>query len=623
MKYYRLLAFNALLITLIALSSCEDYLNMPNEASTTQEEIFSTYESFQGFQDQLYLNLVDYHNTGMVATSNLGGESMSTNGNMTCSVGNSGNYRHLYLNNSRSSFWGWPNPEGFKIKGTWPQAWSSIRIANICLEKIEEGFLVDATDEQRNWLLGQAYFFRAYWHYEVVRSWGTIPYIDKVMGASDQDMQRHWSYEKGGKTYKDVQAVLERVAEDFELAAQYLPADWPLSNKNYGRATKIAAKGFLSKALLFSASPLFNEQANGILDYDNDLLLRSAKAAQETIELVKSNMSVPAGMVALNFDGLTPIENYIDMFATTVAKEPTTSEVLFAKAAEGFAQSQLKGVIGRHYGINNLHTKVGSNPTQMYVDKYELKSGERYDPDVHDNDANVRFNKANRDARYDKTFFVHNEKLGKVTTNFSEFGDNFKSTGMQNAYCIRKYFPVGVDKTNKDWNNFGFSTPLLRLADIYLGYAEAIYEATGSYNSIPDGFIMSAEQAVNIVRDRAGQPNVAITLSYYDYTQPNSCELSSDEPFRKLYRNERAVELGYEGVYWHDIRRWKRAQLRNGSNLYGLYFKTISNKDLNVDEFSLRRDVLSSFTFLERQYWLPFNPSLTQFSTEWEQNPGW
>src|SRR3546814_14795237 len=114
-------------------------------------------------------------------------------------------------------------------------------------------------------------------------------------------MKRHWTYEKNGKNYHDVQAVLERAVEDFDAAAKLLPGVWPSPNVNYGRPTSLAALGFKAKALLFSASPLFNEQATGTLAYDNELLERCAKASQETIDLAISLIGTqPAGMPQVN-----------------------------------------------------------------------------------------------------------------------------------------------------------------------------------------------------------------------------------------------------------------------------------------------------------------------------------
>ena len=158
---------------------------------------------------------------------------------------------------------------------------------------------------------------------------------------------------------------------------------------------------------------------------------------------------------------------------------------------------------------------------------------------------------------------MHDDKVDKITLNFS--AAQLSLDGAMNSNAIRKFLPDGVTKNNPGKSTF--STPLLRLADIYLTYAEAVYESTGSYTTVPAGLTMTAEQAVNKVRIRAGQPNVAATLPFYENNPlPGTGELASDPAFRLLYRNERAVEFAYEGVYWFDIRRWKRAHLKDGVN---------------------------------------------------------
>ncbi|MCK7531353.1 MAG: hypothetical protein MZV63_10115 [Marinilabiliales bacterium] len=53
--------------------------------------------------------------------------------------------------------------------------------------------------------------------------------------------------------------------DDLDAAAALLPAIWPSPNINWGRPNKLAALGFKAKALQYSASPLFNEQATGVL----------------------------------------------------------------------------------------------------------------------------------------------------------------------------------------------------------------------------------------------------------------------------------------------------------------------------------------------------------------------
>jgi hypothetical protein len=88
-----------------------------------------------------------------------------------------------------------------------------------------------------------------------------------------------------------------------------------------------------------------------------------------------------------------------------------------------------------------------------------------------------------------------------------------------------------------------------------------------------------------------------------------------------LYRNERAVEFAYEGVYWFDIRRWKRAHLQDGAQLQALQFNVDSKKA--IIESSVNRVDVTAYVFKDQHYWMPFETSLTRFTTDWEQNPGW
>ena len=71
--------------------SCEDYLNIPPEADISEEQIFGSYASFQGFQDQLLNNLVDYNSHGARVTHSIGGEALSPTGQSVFG-GNNGDY---------------------------------------------------------------------------------------------------------------------------------------------------------------------------------------------------------------------------------------------------------------------------------------------------------------------------------------------------------------------------------------------------------------------------------------------------------------------------------------------------------------------------------------------------
>jgi hypothetical protein len=599
--------FTLSLVVVLGTISCEDFLNIPPEADISEEQIFGTYAGFQGFQDKLLNNLVDYNNHGPRVTHSVGGEALSPSGQSVFG-GNNGDY--FYLLGNRGIYC---TAESGFAAGLYTSMWENIRIANMCLEKLESGLLKEATDEQRDWLKGQALFFRAYYYYEYVRSFGTVPYIDKVLAADEQNMKRHWTYEKNGKTYKDVQAVFERIVDDLDSAAVYLPAVYPSSNINWGRPSKLAALGFKAKALQFSASPLFNEQATGVLDYNKESL-----ACQAAINLAKSLVGLqPAGMPAADADGLTPWANMRTAFATVDGTQPYTPEVLFHRTINRFGAPIISQSTARNYGQNQLTGQKAAQGSQNYLDLFEMKDGSRY---------NVLYDKVparrwtDRDNRFKFNFYVHGEKVSAITLNFS--AAQLTTDGAQNSNAVRKYLCDGINKNNP--GNSTFSTPLLRLADIYLTYAEAVFESTGSYNTVPAGLSMSAEDAVNKIRLRAGQPNVAATLPFYNTAIPNSEELASDPPFRLLYRNERAVELAYEGVYWFDLRRWKRSHLKDGVQLQALSFNVgATGTPRPIVESSITRVNVTTYVFKAQHYWMPFDPSLTRFTTDWEQNPGW
>ena len=130
--------------------------------------------------------------------------------------------------------------------------WGHIRNCNDVIENVEKSSL---TDEEKNLLLGQAYFFRGYMYYHLVTIYGGVPIIDHVQDpilgsdgdGSDLIVPR--------QTTKD---CVDFVCADFERAASMLPARWPNEANDFGRITSGLAQAMLGKMLLYYASPVFN-----------------------------------------------------------------------------------------------------------------------------------------------------------------------------------------------------------------------------------------------------------------------------------------------------------------------------------------------------------------------------
>ena len=143
------------------------------------------------------------------------------------------------------------------------------------------------------------------------------------------------------------------------------------------------------------------------------------------------------------------------------------------------------------------------------------------------------------------------------------------------------------------WTQFRVISPSMRLAEVYLDYAEAVTAAYGPTGSAP-GATMTAVDALNVVRERAGMPPVSAAATGYP-------------SFMDLVWNERNVELCFEGHFWWDIRRWYVAHLPEYKDY--TYFN---------------RPVFLVRTFEDpKHYWLPLPRNLVQLYEGMPQNPGW
>lgn len=588
MKNFKKIIYS-LPIILLALVGCEsDYLERPAETDIFPEDIYGNYQNFQGFQDRMYSFIIDYNSAKITVGHNLTGETIARQGWNSSQGASTGNY--LNLINGRSNFNDYGNTQG--KYGIYQESWSGIRIANLCLENLD--LLVDATDFEKQVIEGQAYFFRAYFHWEIVRAFGSIPYIDKTLSPEDLELPRFWEY--NGKF--DYQAVTEKIVEDLDKAAALLPEVWPNPNSEYGRATKGAALSVKAKALLYAGSPLMNQYSRNSPTFDKEYMRRAGEAAAEVLKLADK------GVYALQ-----DFNTMLDMFARTDGSLPNSPETIFQKNKKQVGNGEVETFLGRLYlphqalfGGNAITEAV----TQNFVDLYEMADGTKYKPGTaaeggYDEDDTKRWD--GRDPRFRKNIYVDGDMAGfhpLTQLQLYNGGRTLNGGNTMSPYIVHKFWPLGVNKRDQGWNNFRYVTPHLRLAEIYLIYAEAVFEATDNANSTASNYSMSAVDAVNVVRNRAGMPNVTANPAAYGGS------------FRELVRNERDVELAFEGHRWYDFRRWRKFP---DPILYKMTF------DRNYTFFN--REVIQLFIFEERNFWMPFPRNLTLLYKDFPQNPGW
>ena len=600
-------------------TSCEEFLDVPPDATLTEEEIFSTYNTFQGFVDPCYDLIADPNNFCLVGSTNMACESISAS--TASPVWDALNCNYLRTGTQGRSIWmgqtaGTRNPLDLAQDGLydfWPVG---CRIANLALANLD--LLTKGTQEEKDILEGQALFFRAYLNFQVLCAYGSIPYLDQVYDETNIKQPRYYTDEATGK--KNYQAASEKAARDLRRAADLLPVAW--GDQDLGRITKGACLALLTKVLLYAGSPLMEEVANngvvssGETGYNKDYMKRAAETAVELFNLGEYELT-PFGSLTT---GYLAGEGYRSMFNTIDGTKPYTKEVIFQKFSRNNAQSGrplFASAFMRIYAKGPLAgtSPAGGleNPLIEFMDKFEMKDGTQYKPgntNVGGYDDNKQKFFKERDPRFDFNYYLHEEKVGTYTCSFENKGSVYSPT-MRGPFLMTKYWYPGADAINNQYGKYLYSTPILRLADVYLMYAEAVFENTGSEDgSIAGG--PTARQALNMVRDRVSMPDY--NPSTYAVARPTHGELASDPPFRLAYRNERAVELAYEGHQWWDLRRWKRMHRLN-SNVYILDF----NKAFTTSS----RVLMQTFPFELKHYWLPFRVGDTQVYEGYEQNPGW
>ena len=497
---------------------------------------------------------------------------------------------------------------------------TDIRISNMALRNVKK--IADADDAAKNDLTGQAYFIRAFCHMTLMNLWGPMPYLDKVLGPTDQwDIPRLSKHE-----------CLTRIAQDFDSAyfffnlAGKVRRDPPLGvpgHLDYNayqmyRPNGMAALAYKSRALLFRASPLNTD--GSATDW-----AEAAKASWDALQVALTNgaflLTLPNRKA--NYYGSMVSDECLWTYSfgtlTWTGGWPSTITNC------GF-QALYNGVFGASTGSNS-----GVSPTQNFVDKYETINGEplntQADRDAataagHYNDQDAY---TNRDPRLatdiitnqspcigytaGKAQIYYSVAAGKVT--YSELLDQSYLGITKTGYYMRKFW---FDNSTKNQVSSILTDPLFRLAELYLNYAEASNEAYGPTAIGVGGATLSALDAINVIRTRAGMPNV---LGAYT---------GSAAAFRPRIKNERNVELSWEGHYYNDIHRWMDLQTVMTSTLIGMDIEKIAATGTYAQMFRSTRKPLTQdrqVVWKPQMYYLPFNNADNLKMKNFVPNPVW
>lgn len=618
------------LIVAMTTVSCTDYLDKAEESEISDTEAYKDFRNFQGFVEELYACIPEFDKGYWTNSWNWGEDEIQ----------NVGIDYHMVYKIDQGDFWGWQaehdgwssgwmdkadfNPAGTRFQhGLWPGCWYGIRKANMGLENLD--LLTDATQEEKNLIKGQLLFFRGWFHFQMIQYFGGLPYIDYVLPSNDKLTLPRLTYRE----------CADKIAADLREAADLLPMDWDdteagstTSGYNDLRVTKLAALGYLGKNYLWAASPLMNEENLNrnadSTDYDRTYAEKAAKVFGELLSLVDGGKTKY---------GLLTFDEYSNNFRTRdgtrriagQSKDGETVEAIFRGPCYGWNDTGL-GLSHGFFGSDINDNGVTGCPTANYVNyAYGMANG------LPLSDPYSGFDKTHpwkgRDPRFYHDIVYDGEKMidniSSTNAKTWQYADLYTDglyrdviRGSRTGYFLLKFVDIDCNKYDQGWsysNGYHIHLPWMRLADVYLMYAEAAAVAaqssSGSY-----GCDLTALDAVNKIRERAGVSDVSSSYSR-DY-----------DKFLQTIRRERAVELAYEGHRFNDLRRWKLLDvypytIKTSQEFIRVTTNKSTPQNEQVNEW--KEETILTRNFSKKHYWLPLKRADTNMYLEFEQNPGW
>lgn len=486
-------------------------------------------------------------------------------------------------NNSDIAFGSGANPvsNGSYLTSATSDVWNScyeqIRGVNYLLQKAPESKLGSAIDR---WV-GEASFFRAYNYWRLVKAFGGVPKIDKVLDVTSTELY----------TSRSTQTeIIDFILSDLDNAISKLPKQSELPESEMGRVTQGAALALKARVALYMGT-----WAKYHSEGEPSKYLKAASDAAE--QVVSSNE------YALYTD--KGADSYKYLF---ILQGDDSKEVILAR---------------RYYAnriVHNWTRELWFNamvPTKNLADTYLSKDGRPINQSPLFQGYNTLTSEfQNRDPRMAMTFIVPGSTIffegGLMQPTYPGFtGSNATHTG----YMLRKFLDETIESATfqgaYDFKEF-------RYAEVLLILAEALYEQQGSISD------QDLNRTINVVRSRVNMP--ALT---------NSIVSTYGLNMLTEIRRERTVELAFEGYRRDDLRRWKTAETELPQALKGVKFvgteyqqrypdlKVGSDIEVDANGFIVTEPA-SARNFMSKHYLDPLPLQQIQLSNgTLVQNPGW
>ena len=454
-----------------------------------------------------------------------------------------------------------PSGYGASFDKYFQYLYGSVHRANYVIENITLKMLPNATGTSLanlEAIIAEARLLRGMTYFRLISMWGDVPYIGKIIYDNSEVTQL---------TRLPIGQVKDSIMADFDYAVAKLPA----KAVGVGRAAKPAALAFRGKLNLYWGSWKKNgwpelegfQQNSGEAQAAFAASAADFKSVMNDFGLTLYKNGDPGQIDALGKADILP--NYFELFTPKANGNP---EVIMAFNHSGTPTNPSQGEeLMRDFSGRTIEgSQAWASPRYEIADRYQLTTTGEFAPKLIPlnpttnaaarttlNSAVNPNSYANRDYRMKASIMWDYEMSIGLTalksTGFSPFiyrtwaanvtiGGvkyiSYNTDGSNSGYMFRKFVRnyEGLGRSEGD-----FAWPVMRLADVFLMYAEASNEVSGP--------LADAVAGLNKIRARGNLPAL------------KADKFASKQAFFDAIEQERIIELVAEGHRGFDLRRWR------------------------------------------------------------------
>ncbi|MCG8474311.1 MAG: RagB/SusD family nutrient uptake outer membrane protein [Cytophagales bacterium] len=560
--------FTLFLFPLFLFPSCEKDLELYPKDKIIEESFFTEAKHYELFSNRFYYGLPNFN-------------TLYSRENVSDLVANWGGSPV-----SDGSYTPSPNSE------LWNSSYNIIRSASYLLEKSQEAD--DKLKEAVKTYVGETHFFRAFAYFNLLRDFGGVPIVKAPLALDDKEILY------GPRNTRE--EVVNLILSDLNDAIEAIPMQADISGKNLGRISKEAAYAFKARVALFEGTwrKFRGQDGNALLE----------EAVNASAEVLKS----PSFELFDKRDALGE-ESYRYMF---ILDKLQSNPAFITKSANR------EYVLARRYDadFHPAWSPGGHNlpsPTRKLADMFLCSDGLPIDKSPMFKGRNtITSEHENRDKRMTNILVVPKTKYWVTFPDEMQrrwdnpdgggfiYGVSFTNE-TTTGYFRRK----GMVEIKKPYSP---DTPVIRLAEVMLIYAEALYERNGSVTD------EQLNMSINKLRARVGMP--ALT---------NAFAAANGLNMQEEIRRERTIELFLEGHRIDDLRRWKTAETEMSQALKGVKYSGTqyekepwSSIDFKLDsDGNIVYQKASNRVFEEKHYLFPLPTHQIELNPKLKQNPGW